>query len=190
MNLQCEEWSLLKWNFCLWSNGALINSFTRKICVHQRKFCNMTNKFHYVNETWTPACMRACVNVCLLFLAAVGTGQAFTIWHSIYILKQEVLSAALWVRSNDPWLVRSFTTLYFNRSISIACAVKLRTHIRELNSICLLAKMCDNIGKWTELWFYAQHPHNVWPLFYALHRRTEKRKLNFYELDTRIGVKI
>lgn len=141
-------------------------------------------------DTCLHACVRACVNVCLLFLAAVGTGQAFTIWHSIYILKQEVLSAALWVRSNDPWLVRSFTTLYFNRSISIACAVKLRTHIRELNSICLLAKMCDNIGKWTELWFYAHHPHDVWPLFYALHRRTEKRKLNFYELDTRIGVKI
>lgn len=105
--------------------------------VHQRKFATWrTNFIMWTKLGHLPACMRlsvrACLNVCLLFLTA-GMGQAFTIWLSISTLKQEVLSAAVLV---DRMTHRSFVQLWCsisNRSTSIACHKVLSTHRTEFD---------------------------------------------------------
>lgn len=103
-------------------NQTLINSFTRKVCVHQRKFCNMTNKFHYVNKTRTPARLPACVCawMCICFSWLLEWAKhSPSGFQFIYSNKKFCLRLYGW--SNDPWFVHSFTTFHFDRSISIAC---------------------------------------------------------------------
>lgn len=170
---RCEEWIQFAWfgekgNF---AHQEKYVPFIRKFAKCRAKFIMRTTLVHlHANE-------RVCMRCRWLFEWVRDSHRS----HEKFCLR-------FMVDRMTNGSVRLFMTFYFSRAVYFHCMVK--SFASTPNSIWFSS---HNVGEWTELWFYAQHPHEaeffcVCISIYVKHKYT----FNFYELiglDT-IGMKI
>lgn len=154
----------VKSEFSLYDSERKEISLTRKNIPFIRKFAKWRTKF--VIRT-TLVHLHANVHVCVRCRWLLEWAEDVHRSHEKFCLR-------FMVDQMTYGSVCLFMAFYFNHAVYFNCMVK--SFASTLNSIWFSSQnvyvcVCYKVGEWTELWFYAQHPHEA-EFFLCVYRYT------------------